>query len=265
MAAMLLAACSGSGAAEEAAAEPRAVPVVQSEAARALRLPRMRVASVSAGVTGAPLRVHVVVDGAMPPDTTIQVRNVDAACGESFIDTTVVHSGTSVAGALVWIDASGGAAVTMQPAAEHRPTVVLEGCRLGPRVQVAAPGSTLQLVTRDSRVESLVVVPVSPAAPIDTVSFNTDGQLVPLRQRADSTGVVAIFATRLPWARAFIAVATPGTAGVTDLEGITTFSIASGARKISVRAWHPTLGIATGSITPAGGTTPAELTLTFKR
>jgi hypothetical protein len=258
-------ACSSSGGDE--AVEARAVPATQSPAARAMRLPLMRLASVAPlapGAVATTLRVQVMFAGTPPADTTVQARSSDPACGETFVDTAVVRNGPAVVGALVWVERPTTVYNTLS-GSEYRPTVTLETCRLQPRLQIAAPGSTLQLVTHDARVESLVVVPSSQTVPIDTVSFNTDGQLVPLRHRADSAGVLGIYATRLPWARAFVAIAPTGVAATTDFQGATTFSVDRAATKVVVRAWHPSLGVVTGTIdlTKAGAT--PTLTLTFKR
>lgn len=263
---LLIAACGGSGGGD---AEPaaRAVPLAQSPAARALRLPRMRPARVmhpEAGADIATVNVRVEVSGSIPADTTVQARSIDPACGESFVDTAVVHIGNAVAGVLVWIEGPG---TVFSPLAdgEHRPTVILEQCRLQPRVQLAALGSTVQLVMHDARGERLVLVPPSVSTPIDTISFNAEGQLVPVRQRTDSVGVLGIYATHLPWARAFIAVAPTGVSAISDMTGTAKFSIDRRATNVSVRAWHPSLGAASGTLNPSKGGAEQTLTLTFRR
>jgi hypothetical protein len=264
--ALLLAIACGSSETNELA-DARAVPMSQSAAARALRLPRMRAAQFSTSAalpTPVALTVHVVFSGTLPPDTTVQARSFDAACTESFVDTAVVANGGAVSGVLVWLEGEGvvrGATAS----AEYRPTVALEQCRFTPRVQLAAPGSTIQLVTHDARVESMVVVPASPSTPIDTVHFNTDGQLVPVTHRADSIGVLGIYATRLPWARAFVAIAAPGAAAITDANGAATFAIEPLSKKLTVRAWHPSLGVVIGSITPSNAGSAPTLTLNFRQ
>ena len=263
---VLLAACGGGGAHDDVA-EARAVPLTQSPAARALRLPRMRVARAlpaTAGTATTVVHVRVVLAGTFPPDTTVQARSADPACGDSFVDTSVVRNGDAIVGALIWIEGA-GTVFTTSADGEHRPTVILEKCRLQPRVQLAAPGSTLQLVMRDTRVEQLVVVPASLATPIDTVSFNADGQLVPVQHRTDSTGVLGVYATRLPWARAFVAIAPVGVTAISDISGTASFTVDRAAKKVSVRAWHPSLGVAAGSLNPSTAGAEASITLTFRR
>jgi hypothetical protein len=264
---VVLAACGGTGGGGEVVPAARAVPASQSPAARALRLPRMRPANVirpEAGAAIATLTVRVEVSGPMPADTTVQARSIDAACGDSFVDTAVVHTGTAVAGALVWIEGPGTVFSTLADG-EHRPTVILEQCRLQPRVQLAAPGSTVQLVMHDARGERLVLVPASISTPIDTISFNAEGQLVPVRQRTDSVGVLGIYAVHLPWARAFVAVAPTGVSAISDMTGAAKFSLDRTAGSVSVRAWHPSLGVASGTVSPAKGGAEQTVTLTFHR
>lgn len=267
---LVLAACAACGSSQadgdadgDMEAEARAVPVAQSAAARAFRLPRVRPASVAPGAGGKVIRVQVVVERALPPDTTVQVRSFDPACGESFVDTAVFRNGASIIGALVWVEGSTPVHAAT-PAADRRPTVMLEQCRLQPRLQLAAPGSTMQLATRDARAEALVVVPSSASVPIDTVSFTMDGQLVPVQHRADSSGVLAIYATRLPWARAYIAILPAGVGGITAADGTASFQFAAGGKAV-IRAWHPSLGVAATTINPGALPANAMVTLTYRR
>lgn len=262
---MVVAACSSAKDAPpvaRAVAAPTVAPTV-----RAMRLPAIHVADVtplSAGVLGHTIRVRVAYDGALPADTTVQALRVDRECGTNFVDTQVVRNGASVVGALVWVDAP-TTVIDALPLSEHRPMVTLEKCRLQPRVQVAAPGSTLQLVVHDTRVESLVVVSVPQSARPDTVPFTTDGQLVPLQHRADSIGVIAIYATRLPWARAFVVAAPSGTSGISDATGHVSFVFDRRATTATIRAWHPVLGDASATVNPSTFDSNGVLTITFKR
>lgn len=247
--------------------EARAVPVAQSPTARAMRLPRMR---PSASRTATPadrpvtIRVRVVFSGALPADTTVQARMFDPACGESFVDTAVVHNGNAVSDAVTWLEGPATALIT-DGRSERRPTVQLDLCRLRPHLQLAAPGSTVMLVMRDSLQESLVVVPSSPLVPVDTVQFIMDGQLVPAQHRADSAGMLAVYAARLPWARSFIAVAPPASSALTDADGRAQFTVDGRGGTVTVRAWHPSLGIVATKVALSPKQVDYEVTLTFRR
>lgn len=245
----------------------RAVPAAQSAAARALRLPRMH-PSASRAITPADqpvvVDVHVLANGPTPRDSTIDARAVQPACDGPVSDTLVARTGDALQDVIVWVEGTNAALVAdAQP--ERRPAIRMEGCRLLPRLQVAAPRSVLQLVMRDSLSEQLVVVPSAAALPVDTITFLMDGQLVPVRQVADSAGMVAIYATRLPWARAFVAVAAPGAAAITDGSGKVRFTLDGTAGKATIRAWHPSLGVVAQKVTLTPGGAPREITLTFRR
>lgn len=252
--------------AAEATDDARVVADVQSPAARALRLPRMRpLPSREATATDLPVsvRVHVVLSGSAPLDTTVQARSFAGECSESFVDTAVVRNGNSIADAIVWVE--GATAFRALSVAERRPTVQLDLCRLRPRVQLAAPGSTLMLVMRDSLAQSLVIVPSSASVPVDTVPFTMDGQLIPLQRRADSVGVVAVFATGLPWARAFVAIVPPAAGALSDGAGNAQFTLDGRAAKATLRAWHPSLGQAAATVSFSAAKSAYEVTLTFRR
>jgi hypothetical protein len=115
-----------------------------------------------------------------------------------------------------------------------------------------------------ARTEALVVVPSSVSVPIDTVAFTMDGQLVPVQHRADSSGVLAIYATRLPWARAYIAILPAGVGGITAADGMTSFQFSAG-RKAVLRAWHPSLGVAVTTFDPDALAANGVVTLTYRR
>ncbi len=260
-----LAACGG-GDGEGAAGLPRAVPSSQSKAARELRLPVMRLAPSRASVsgsTGRTITVQVRIEGGVKGDSLVRSAGVGFVCGDSLVDTLVTRNRDAVIGALTWVE--GPTAVVMPSGnAERRATVTVSECQLRPRLQVAPPGSTLQLVMRDGRAEALVIVPATPSLPIDTVQFLTDGQLVPVRDRADSTGVLAIYATSLPWARAFIAITPPGVSAVTDPDGVATFTLDPAGRSTTLRAWHPALGVVSATVDPSTLRAGEKVTLTFK-
>jgi hypothetical protein len=245
---------------------PRAVPSSQSAAARALRLPVMKLApsrAVADASTGRAVQVRVLIEGRIAGDSLVRVRALDPVCGDSLTDTLVTRSGPAVVGAMVWVE---GPTAVFAPVAtpERRATVTVERCQLQPRVQVAPPGSMLQLVMRDARAEQLVVVPSSVSMPIDTITFLTDGQLVPVRARADSVGVVAVYATRLPWARAYVAVTPPALSAISDVDGVARFTLDRAGRKAVFRAWHPALGIVSATVDPSTLADNAVVTLTFR-
>ncbi len=263
---LLSAVACGSSGVEAMDGDTDVAPSSQSEAARALRLPLMRPLESRVALAAdrpVTIRVRVVYSGTLPPDTTVQARSFASACSDSFVDTAVVRAGSAVAGALVWVERA--TALRGATVAEQRPTIELDLCRLRPRVQLAARGSTLMLVMRDSLAQSLVVVPSSTSVPVDTVAFTMDGQLIPLRRRADSSGVVAVYATGLPWARAFVGIAPAGAGALSDATGAAQFTLDGRATKAAFRAWHPSLGQAAATVSLTAATSTYDVTLTFRR
>ncbi len=239
---------------------------VSPKVADVQRLPVLRLAPTrvaAAGSIGRTIQVRVLIEGRIAGDSLIRTGSVEPACGAHLTDTLVVRSGPAIVGALVWVE---GPTAVHAPSGtpERRATVTLAGCQLQPRVQVAPLGTILQLVMRDPRAESLVIVPAPASAPIDTISFLTDGQLVPLRQRADSVGILAVYASGLPWARAFIAVTPPAVSAVTDVDGTVRFTLDATGRAAILRAWHPALGIVSATINPSTLADNATVTLTFR-
>jgi hypothetical protein len=259
-----LSACGESGGEE---LEARAVPSSQSAAARALRLPRMRAAqSREPTPSDVPvtLRVLVRIVGAIPADSTVQVRSFNPLCGESFVDSAVVRTGDAVTDAVVWIEGATPVLATDR-IGQRRPIVVLESCRLLPRVQVATPGSTLHLVLRDSLTEMVVAVPPSIAHAVDSITFTMPGQLVPLPRLADSAGVIGVYGAGLPWARAFVAIAPPGVSAVSDAAGRAQFTLDGRGTQTTVRAWHPSLGVVAAKVSLSAQQRAYDVTLTYQR
>lgn len=263
----VLIACSSAEPLDTGEKAAHAEPMAQSAAARALRLPRMQPSPSRVAMPGdrpVVVRVRILIEGSAPADTTVQSRSFDPACGDTFVDTAVVRNGNAVADAIVWAEGPATPLIT-DGRSERRPTVQLELCRLRPRVQLAVPGSTLMLVMRDSIAESLVVVPSSLIAPVDTVPFIMDGQLVPLQHLADSSGVLAVYASRLPWARSFVAIAPPGSTALSDADGRVQFTLDGRGAKATIRAWHPSLGLVAAKLDLVPNKSDYELTLTFRR
>ena len=92
-----------------------------------------------------------------------------------------------------------------------------------------------------------------------------DGQLVPLQHLAVSAGVLAVYASRLPWARSFVAIAPPGSSALSDADGRVQFTLDGRGAKTTIRAWHPSLGIVAANLDLSPNKSGYELTLTFKR
>ena len=262
----VLTGCGGGSDASSGDAALRPVPRAQPAELSARRLPIMKPATVRTDAdqaSGRAIEVRVLIEGRVAGDSVKRAASPDAACGDSLTDWLVIHNGAAVVGALVWVE--GPTAVHARTSSvERRTTVTLEHCQLQPRVQVAPLGSTLQLVMRDARAASLVVVPVPPSLSADTISFLTDGQLVPVRRRTDSAGVLAIHATQRPWSRAYVAITPPAVSAISDGDGMARFTLDRSGRLAVLRVWHPSLGLMSATIDPSTVAENAVVTLTFK-
>jgi hypothetical protein len=264
---LMFAACSQRSDTEDAGTEARAVPMSQTAIARSLRLPRMRTAaSRSARIADKvyTVNVSVTLEGTAPRDTTVQARSFDAACTETFVDTAVVRSGTAIQDAVVWVEGP-TATVATSELLDRRATIQLRQCRLEPRMQIAAPGSMLQVVMQDSLQADVVVVPPSLGVPVDTVHFTMNGQLMPVRSRADSGGVIGVYVAHLPWARAFVAVAPPASATLSAPDGRARFTLDGAGTTTTIRAWHPSLGIVSAKIALTPSKANYDVMLTYRR
>ena len=240
--------------------------VAVSSSSRAQPMPQMQLARVMANDAsgGTVVQVRVLFAGFTPTDTIIGPQRLAASCGATFRDTLVAHRGDAVAGVLLWMEGDVPVVPAAAPPVERRPTVRLERCRLQPRMQLAVPGSTVQLLMEDKRTDTLIVVPAAGGGHSDTVSFITDGQLVPLR-RSDRPGVIGIHAVTMPWARAYVAIAPAGTAAISDADGRASFTLSRQGRAATIRAWHPVLGSSSATLTPLTLQGGGVVTLTFRR
>jgi hypothetical protein len=211
-----------------------------------------------AAAAGTTLQVVVRLRGEPPADTTVQARAFSPACGASFVDSSVVlGENRRVTGALVWLEGiPGGPADT----SARRVTLTIDACRLLPRMSILPRGGTLQVMTRDSVVDSIVIASVSGTR--DTLPFSQAGQLVPVTDRARTAGVLSVFSTRLPWMRAVVAVAPTPFWRVTDSTGVVTFTDVPVGTAVTVRAWHPALRAARQRISVTASSPAVTLDLT---
>mgnify|MGYP002780095871 CR=1 FL=1 len=213
---------------------------------------------------GGQLQLRVVLEGAPPAVPAPDARAVDARCPATVVDDAVrLDARGGVAAAIVWVEGAPPAG-PWRDATGRRRTVAFDGCRAWPALQVVPPGTTLELLQRDSLRDSIVVRHVARTA-ADTVTFEADGQLVPFHSRTWPAGAVTVRSLRFGWSRALVFVAPNPSARLTSDAGTATLdSLAPGTRV--VRAWHPRLGETSARVTVRGGaSTTATLTLRAPR
>jgi hypothetical protein len=198
--------------------------------------------------TSGTLNGTVDFDGVFPSDSVVRPASDQAACGNSLTLKRVVHSGTRVAGAIVWLtDIRTGKAFPLQ----RRFELTESDCDLDPYVQVILTNSTLNVSNDDRAIHTARFINVGTGDIAAVAPFNDDGEVVPV-DRFREPAEVEIACQQHPWEHAWLAVldhpyfATTSAAGAFSIDAVP-------PGKYRVRAWHPALGYADDSVTIAAG------------
>ena len=172
------------------------------------------------------------------PDTLVVVtRNVDL-CGERVAEGAIVAPRGGLMNVVVWLsDAREG-----KPLPDSRRFEVTNlRCRLEPRVQGVIVGGTLNVKSADPVVHETVIRVSGSREPIETVTQNGDGQVVPLEKVLARPVRLELLCRTHPWTQGWIhvfdhpyfAVSAPNGRFVLD-------SIPPG--EYTMRTWHERLG-----------------------
>ena len=198
---------------------------------------------------GARLTGTIDFDGAIPPDTVIQLPPEAAGCGQRIIDHRVQHTGTRIGGAVVWIsDIRTGKPLPSGRLFE----LANDGCMLTPQVQAVVAPATLNVVSGDVALHHDRIINVGTGELEGVAPFNDNGEVVPFDRILDKTEQLEITCDLHPWAKAWILVldhpyfATSEKSGAFAIDGIPPGTY-------QVKAWHPLLGVAEQSVTIAAG------------
>ena len=143
------------------------------------------------------------ISGGAPRDTSI-VPTHDLAVCRPFTQSLVPSRDGGVGNSVVWLV---GVATGPRDDAPRRVRVLLDGCRLDPRVQRVAAGGTVMITSRDAMMTRLQFLEVGGvSASRGTALFNDRGQVVPTSEAAKGPGLVQIRDDLHPWVRAYLAV-----------------------------------------------------------
>ena len=196
---------------------------------------------------GARLTGTVDFDGALPPDTVIELPADAAGCGQRITEHRIQRSGTRIGGAIVWLsDIRTGKPLPLG----RRFELANEDCMLTPQVQaVVAPG-TLNVASGDVALHNDRIINVGTGELEGIAPFNDNGEVVPFDKLLDKTKQLEITCEQHPWAKAWILVldhpyyATSERSGAFSLDDVPPGTYL-------VKAWHPLLGVAEQSVTIA--------------
>lgn len=178
------------------------------------------------------------VGGGAPRDTSITPSHDLSVC-RPFTQSMVTSRDGGVGNSVVWLV---GVATGPRDDAPRRVRVVLDGCRLEPRVQRVRAGGTVMITSRDAMMTRLQFVDVGDVtAPRGTVLFNDAGQVVPTSAAVALPGLVQIRDDLHPWVRAYLAVTPHPFVAVTDADGAFRFDNVPPGR-YTIVVWHEHFG-----------------------
>jgi len=188
-------------------------------------------------------------DGVFPADSVIQLTAQQAGCGQSVVDHRIDRTGTSVAGAAVWLtDIRQGRAADV----DKRFELANEDCVFTPRVQTVMTGGTLNVISNDVAMHRDRIVDVATGELAAIAPFNDNGQVIPFDRLLTKTEELEVTCELHPWAKAYVLVFDHPYYAMTDNNG--TFSLDGiPAGTYHLRAWHPVLGLVDQTVTVGAG------------
>jgi hypothetical protein len=201
---------------------------------------------------GVRLSGTVDFDGPLPADTVIELPPDAPGCGQRITDHRVVHTGTRIGGAIVWInDIRTGKQLPLT----RRFELTNEDCMLTPQVQGVVAPATLDVTSNDVALHLNHIVNVGTGELEAIAPFNDNGEVIPFDRLFDKTEQLEISCTHHPWSKAWILVFDHPYFATTEKTG--TFAIEDiPPGTYQVKAWHPLLGVAEQTVTIAAGQTP---------
>jgi hypothetical protein len=205
---------------------------------------------------GVRLTGTVDFDGQIPADTVIDLPPDAPGCGQRITDRRVIHTGTRIGGAMVWLsDIRTGKPLPMS----RRFELTNEDCMLTPQVQAVVAPATLDVMSNDVALHLNHIVNVGTGELEAIAPFNDNGEVVPFDRLLDHTEQLEITCTLHPWAKAWILVFDHPYFASTEKSGSFAIDdVPPGTYRL--KAWHPLLGVAEQSITVSSGQ-PATVAL----
>lgn len=176
--------------------------------------------------------------GGSPRDTSITPTHDLSVC-RPFSQSIVPSSNGGVGNGVVWLI---GVASGPRDDAPRRVKLTLDGCRLEPRVQRVAVGSTVLVNGRDAMMSRLQFTAAGETRSRTTVLLSDVGQIVPTSDATAAPAMVQVTDDMHPWVRAWLVVAPHPYVAVTGADGEFRFDNVPPGRYTLV-AWHERLGV----------------------
>ncbi len=238
----------------DVAMEPNAVSGGTSDHAVAATKDRgaAMLARAAGGANGTAYTVDIVptpgviighVGGGEPRDTSITPTHDLGVC-RPFSESIVPSRDGGVGNAVVWLM---GVSRGPRDTAPRRVKLTLDGCRLDPRVQRVALGSTIMISGRDAMMSRLQFTGAGESSPRTTVLLSDAGQMVPTGDASAAPGLVQVTDDMHPWVRAWVVVAPHPFVAVTDADGQFRFDGVPPGRYTLV-IWHERFGVKTNTV-----------------
>jgi len=183
------------------------------------------------------------VGGGAPRDTSITPTHNLGVC-RPFSESIVASRDGGVGNAVVWLM---GVSRGPRDTAPRRVKLTLDGCRLAPRVQRAARGSTIMISGRDAMLSRLQFTAAGESASRTTVLLSDAGQMVPTGDATGAPGLVQVTDDMHPWVRAWIVVGPHPFVAITEADGRFRFDGVPPGRYTLV-TWHERFGIKTSTV-----------------
>lgn len=201
----------------------------------------------------------VTFTGVPQGDTTIVVPADQNGCNKPLTIRRLERRNGLVSGVLVWItDVRSGRALP----ADRRFELDNNDCAWSPSLQAVIVGGALNVVNYDPLAERAYITNVASGDTVNVAPFTDDGQLIPYDKLLRNPGAYEFSMESRPMSRAWIAVMDQPYFAVTDASGAFSIDgVPPGTHH--VRAWHPMLGTADGTVTVAPDGT-ATTGITFR-
>jgi hypothetical protein len=188
---------------------------------------------------------HVVFTGVPKGDTLITVPADQNGCGQPLtIDRLDRTKDGDISDAIVWLtDVRAGRALPL----ERRFEVENSDCEWHPHVQAIVIGGTVNVSNDDPLVERAYITHFATGDTIGIAPFTDAGQVIPYDHLFHTPGIRELSMESRPASHAWIVVLDHPYFDVTHSDGSFTISgVPAGTH--TVRAWHPLLGVADGTV-----------------